>query len=354
MMILRSLIVAIAVVVLAANPIPSGATEAGADDEDRYDVAQAVRVRTNFHLDASLATVQEAAVNISRYPDMSWGVPLSADEAAEMQRRIRQYEATLPLVREARNDPSWAGWWLDHSDGGRPVLLFAADPSTKRAEYGHLLPRVSEVRIENAALTLAELERGRATILAADGELAGEGIVLTGVGIDMSGNQLKVEVERASPAAHAAIAARFHGRFVVREEPAARADACPETGCLPLKGGIGITDQRTGDIQSACTIGYLARRTDVNPDKLVGVTAGHCIVSAEGHGRWRHGSQDIGNSASKGGIPFIPGSTTTTPTLAFSTLASFLRSQAIEISYWLMSLPSWSTTSARRALMPIK
>jgi hypothetical protein len=270
---------------------------------DTATLDSAVQFRTTFFLDATPETVRLAAVDREAYPDTSWGVPLSTAEAAEMQRRLRTYESVLPLVREARQDPAWAGWWLDHASRGSPVLLFAADPASRRAEFEHLAPKGVTVTFQLAAVSLTALEERRRKVLAAESELAKKGVVLTGVGIDMSGNQLTVDVESISAGTHATIAALAGDRFALAQDGPAGADACPATGCLPLKGGIGMTDQRTVDPMSRCTAGYLARRTDVSPAKLVVVTAGHCIVSAVGHQPWRHGGTDIGNSATKNGNP---------------------------------------------------
>jgi hypothetical protein len=287
---------ALAMMVVAFAPAAGAAeTQFGAAaataDRERADTVHAQQLRADLGFDASAKTVAAAAADALAFPDMTWGIPLSGAEAAEMVRRVDVWNAVLPAVDQAASDPAWAGWYLDNADGGTPVLLFAADPSAKAAVLP--LPAKTRVRVEQVRRSLAELESERAQLLASETELAAEGVILTGIGIDVRNNRLSIAIDGSTVSARAAIAPRLGADPAIRSEAAAGSDACPATGCAPIKGGIGMTDLG-GDWP--CTIGYLGRRTDTNPDRLVVVTAGHCVHFGSGNDPWKHGSTNIGNS----------------------------------------------------------
>ncbi len=146
---------------------PGGAVQAQgsevvADERCRHrrgaDLAQAMALRTDLSLDASAATVKRAAEDAVGYPNMTWGVPLSDAEAAEIQRRIQVMESLLPAIHEAQKDPSWAGWQLDHAAGGMPVVYVAADAASRADALAKLAPPSTRVVVVEVERSLADLE----------------------------------------------------------------------------------------------------------------------------------------------------------------------------------------------------
>lgn len=271
-------------------------------DIDQPSLQHAARFRAELALEASDPIIRRAATDRDSYPDMTWGIPLSVDEAAEIQRRIDVWQDMLPAVARAEEDPAWAGWWLDHAAGGQAVLQFAGDADGKLAALASLIPRGTSVRAERVELTLRDLNALRDELVSREVGLTSQGIELTAIGLDVRANALAVSVRRNISGSQAAIADEIGSRFSLREEPPAGPDTCPASGCLPVKGGIGIADQRTSG-NTPCTIGYMARRTDTVPDKLVFVTAGHCVQFAAANDPWRHGSVNIGSAATEAGVP---------------------------------------------------
>lgn len=125
------------------------------------------------------------------------------------------------------------------------------------------------------------------------GELARLGFDVTSIGFDLPANRVTVGLAHLTTTASDAIRARYGDVVVTRERPPAVADTCPQTGCLPLKAGIGMLSK--GGAWPG-TIGYLARRTDVSPDVLVLVTAGHIVKLGSGAtgDPFTHGTTNLG------------------------------------------------------------
>ncbi len=86
----------------------------------------------DLSLDASPATVTRAAQDAVGYPNMTWGVPLSDAEAAEIQRRIQVMESLLPAIhgRTRRRGSGDGGRWVTGAviDVYGGLTLGLADP----------------------------------------------------------------------------------------------------------------------------------------------------------------------------------------------------------------------------------
>lgn len=91
--------------VAAVDASPITATVA---TSDRGDLGHAAEFRAKLGFDASSATVVRAAADLAGFPDMTWGIPLSLAEAAELQRRIKVMESVHPAVKAAEEDPTYS------------------------------------------------------------------------------------------------------------------------------------------------------------------------------------------------------------------------------------------------------
>lgn len=138
MLVVASIAVSLTVPSVQANE--AAATDLSGVEPERADIAHAIRLREEQGLDASLETVMRAAKDAEAYPDMTWSIPMSTAEAAEIQRRLRVWESVLPGLETVEKDPDWAGWWLDNSRGGRPVFQFVGDIGTKSETLSRLVP----------------------------------------------------------------------------------------------------------------------------------------------------------------------------------------------------------------------
>lgn len=290
---------------LAASPATIAVdTPLGTPSQSDVELEQAARFRAALGFDATEATVNRAASDRTAYPDLTFGVPLSKTEAAEVLRRNQVALDIAPAIESASADPTWAGAWIDHRSGGVPVFQFAGDTKGKAQALESSLPPGVAYRLVSVRRSLAELEQAKASVWDEADALRSRGIEITAVGIDTAGNRLRVGVLGVDAAVEAMPTDEFGPDLEVHQQDYGTADACPETGCLPIKAGIGITDANSS---FPCTVGYLARRTDTNPDQLVAVTAGHCIKLGNKTSPWKHGSSNVGVTSTKGSGVYVHG-----------------------------------------------
>lgn len=263
-------------------------------------IADATRFRQQLAFDATPATVSRAATDRAAYPDLTFGVPLSRPEADEVLRRDQIALDIAPVIETVAKEPGWAGAWLDHTASGQPVFQFTGDATMRMPELAPLMPAdVPSYRVVTVAHSLVDLDAQRDTVWAAADSLAGQGIEITGIGIDTIGNRLRIGLLEPTDAASATLRSMFGADIEIHQEDYGAADSCPATGCMPIKAGIGVTDTNGN---YPCTIGYLAKRTDTNPDQLVAITAGHCVKLASKAHYWKHGSVYIGLPSKKSGV----------------------------------------------------
>jgi hypothetical protein len=297
---IRSIIIAaLSVTLVGGTPAAAGTSLVNADPavatSTEGDLAQAAVFRHDIGFDASATTIARAATDRAAYPDLTFGVPLSEAEATELLRRNQIAVDIGPATSILAEDPAWAGVWIDHSAGGVPVFQFATDAAEAQAKVDRVLSKGVDHRVVAVARSYAELDAIRAKIFAAAAELEASGLVVTSVGFDTIGNRLRVGLLSLSTDSRNAMAGRF-GPVVVHEQGFAATDACPETGCMPIKAGIGVTDTNGN---WPCTVGYLAKRYDTSPDQLVAITAGHCVKRGSKSAYWQHGSVNIGLPSQK-------------------------------------------------------
>ncbi len=265
---------------------------------------QAARFRKTLAFDATEATVNRAAADRTAYPDLTFGVPLSKAEAAEVLRRNQVALDIVPAIELASANASWAGVWIDHQSGGVPVFQFAGNAEGQALALEKALPRGTDYRLASVGRSISELERAKASVWDAADALRTRGIEITGVGIDTPGNRLRIGVLAFDATTEAALTDALGPDVEVHQQDYGTADACPETGCLPIKAGIGVTDAND---KFPCTVGYLAKRTDTTPDQLVAITAGHCIKLGNKSSYWQHGGVDVGQVSTKGTGVYVHG-----------------------------------------------
>ena len=189
--------------------------------------------------------------------------------------------ASDPAHLYARESDGFAGMYLGQLDGGKPVFRFVGSDSIDRGPILDLLPKGTEIRVEEARYTLSQLEVIRDRVVAAEEQLAGVGILVVSEGI-----------QDLTTAKEATVSDRIGPGLSFREDAPGIADACVNFwfDCFPLKGAVRV--EETAFPAGGCTVGFLTKRDGNGQISLV--TAGHCFVAHLGQGAtWRHGNNDV-------------------------------------------------------------
>lgn len=339
----RVVVVPVALVLLALSASTPVAANVSLAELER------AREFRSFHgFRSTTDTLIRAAGDEAAFPDRTWGVALTSDEATEMQRRIALMERAAVLVEPLSSDVGWAGWWIDQQAGGVPVFQFVGDPGEARSKIEAELG-ANEYRIGTVMHSYRDLSDLMEALSAASDELVEGGIPITGVALNVRSNTIRVSLDPLTEKAKAYLLDRYGGPMIFDDEPVAEADSGCISGCLPLKGGIGIAPQDKP--LRYCTSGYMARRADTDPDKLQFVTAGHCVEFGSPYGPWLHGSTSVGNSPTGGGnymetyfdhsdgdVGLVTVSTSQIPTIKNEMLVGYNPT----VIYRVQAAPSWS------------
>jgi hypothetical protein len=233
-----------------------------ATSESEDELAYARELRIQLGLPSDEAALQAAA---SAQPDeltSTLGIPLTPDEAAEVDRRIRVQVGLSDAIDLAEASPGWAGAWIDQQSGGRVVFQFAGAEFGMDRALASSLPPEASFEIRSVQESMRSIEARRDAILGDVGVLRKLGINVTGVGTDVPGNRPSVTVDTMTDGTVETLQKRYGAAIQVKQGGVAAADACPETRCTPLKAGIGMLGKGGG---WPCTVGYLARRDRWEP-----------------------------------------------------------------------------------------
>ncbi len=254
-------------------------------------VQGAIRFRTSFGLVDRPALVA-ATFGDSMYTSEDWGVPLSAVELQDLDRRSARVLAALPGIEAASKLPGFAGAYFDQERGATPVVLTSGGLGNARSAISSAVGSSDDFEVQQVARSLAELERLQERVIARVDELERQGIDLLRINYRFRSNKIEVVVESggANVRARAASIVDAPDGIEVVEGVQPVADACVNyADCPNAKGGIKILGNSSIPV---CTAGFMAKRTDVSPDALVLLTAGHCQVWSQTNGNltWWHDS----------------------------------------------------------------
>ncbi len=254
--------------------------------EDVAELQNAIAFREIFGLSSDSETARKAATS----PDSSrnYGVPLSAAEEKELDRRAQVEEDSYAAAAFGRKDGSWAGFYFDQHARGIPVFLFAGDVSAMRSRVADQLPDGMDFAVEQVPRTLSQLRETRDAIAASFDDLRAAGIRVMSAGLDISDNQVVVGIEGLTDSSKREVLSRFGEGLRFEERKPAQSDACPVSNCRPIKGGIKMVGSQTG---KPCTAGFIVRRETNNALSML--TAGHCIWVQDPNGNplgdnWYH------------------------------------------------------------------
>jgi hypothetical protein len=290
---------------LVIGLLTSGSTPRGVDATDATstlndslpDASDAsMHFRLTFGLRADPDYVALAAKGGPDFNNLDWGVPLSAAEASEMQRRLDVQHSLTAAIQYASAQPSYAGAYIDQLQGGMPVFLFtdvaAVDPSKLTAE----VDPSSKLAIGAATRTLQELTATQARVSDARDGLRAVGIDVTSVSTNVQTNQVEIRVANLNEKTAGALRELAPDAVLV-DSKRPLADACSITSCPPptgIIGGLYIIESGT----HYCTSGWVGKRLDVSGVTAL-VTAGHCVRG--GALDWHHAGSVIGSAVNSNG-----------------------------------------------------
>jgi hypothetical protein len=142
---------ALTMVLLAALP-----TAAQLSPSER-DMNQAQQFREHFGFPSSMEIVRESFADPQAYPDMSNGIPLTLEEAAELDRRQALFLAALPAIDFAKTLDGFADSHLDQHRGGIPVFFYTGDIEARRAAIAEVMPEGIDFDVQQAEYTIRQL-----------------------------------------------------------------------------------------------------------------------------------------------------------------------------------------------------
>jgi hypothetical protein len=191
---------------LTEPPAPSPTLDAEPATAAELD---AQRFRGDFGLRSDLAWIRVVAADPGS-DRTTYGVPLTADEIAELSRRSSALEAIRgPVLDYATAQPDYAGAWIDNDRGGILVVQFAGPVLKHQAAlFAMVRPgaplEVREVRWSQSQLEAlqGQIEAGRDWFLTIPASLYGDG---TNVVTD----RFEVQVSSADPDVEAKVLAHF-------------------------------------------------------------------------------------------------------------------------------------------------
>lgn len=258
-----------------------------------------MQYRESVGFQADQAFVQRADLDAVGFPHRELGIALSDAEYAEIMRRSDIQVASVKAHVYAETLSGFAGMYLDQNDGGKPVFLFVGSQSIDRQAILDKLPMGTEIRIEEARFTLADLEAIQGQVIASEDRLSALGVAVVSEAIDVKHNSVLVGVSGLTDEKGSLIAKMVGPGVTLREDEASTFDGCVDSwkDCFPLKGAVRV--QEPNYSLGICTAGFLMKRDGNSQISLS--TAGHCFVSSGGQGaRWAHGdNQVLIGSASK-------------------------------------------------------
>lgn len=227
-----------ALIAFAIGPIDRAAALSDAE------FAEAARFRTDFGFDAGRAHIDTTSV--SPESNLTYGIPLTPEEAAEMDRRVAIEQKLAPLGAFLAGIPEFGGAYIDHHAGHVLVLGFVGDAAPHAAAVQSLLPAGAQFRMRNVEVSERELRRIQRTI---DSDrawlLQTLGVEVFEVPVDYETNSVGVGVTKLSPEIDEALLERYGSAVRAYISQPGEVTACTSRdNCgSPLRGGVHLFDQ---------------------------------------------------------------------------------------------------------------
>lgn len=260
-------------------------------------VSESVRIRTELGLRADTSYVSRTLSDSTGFPRREFnGIPLSQDEARELERRIAIQQSIGPAREWASRQTGSAGGYTDQLAGGVPVFAFTGDPSLIEPGLVAQMPKGTPFRIERVSRSMSDLLSLKAQVRGQWDSLERADIDILDVGIDTMANVVSIGVIGLTRDEELTLRGLFPDGVVVTGQQPARLDSCTSrTDCGdPIKGGLTITPS---GLSGYCTSAYIGELNNSSPATLRVVTAGHCIELKGGIGKaWKHNGVTFGTA----------------------------------------------------------
>lgn len=188
-------------------PFPTSVT--GGD----VDSTEALRFRTEMGFPTDLAHITAVSRDAASLWD--YGVALTPEEKAEIDRRIAIEAKTGPLSQFLHSVPAYAGGYTDQAGGHVFVIGFATDPLEFEPRIVDLLPAGAEYRLRQVQHPLGKLRELQDRITEDRDTLAKLGVDVNTIIVDEVNNQVEVGIAKLEDGAVATLEERY-GKDVLR------------------------------------------------------------------------------------------------------------------------------------------
>lgn len=269
-----SAVIIIAESVDASQAVAESTVQApAATDWSSSDPAWQAEIQFREAMGLSTDPVLIANTMVDPSADRLYGVALTLEERAEIDRRVKIQASLDPLTKRATELDGFGGLWIDQRAGG--VINVGVTVSAKEAAAAlePLLPPGAELRVTTVLRTLAALEDVANRIGDDLVTLSAQGIAVGHLYVDVPGNGVVVGLLETSADALQALKVRY-GDFVATEASAPEATSCTgrET-CPGPPRRAGISGGPAGtSLHGRCTIAFLVHYGQY----IQWLTAGHC------------------------------------------------------------------------------
>jgi hypothetical protein len=203
-------------------------------------IAEAIRFRSSVGLRADEAYVRQLAVDPTASTAVTlYGVPLTPDEIAELDKRARNSDLVAETLKTyGRDHPDqWAGTFVDQRGGGMVVIQFTGDLNEHRAALSKLVNPAASWEVRDARWSLADLASKRDLIEADRGWFETiDASYVRSVALPID-NVVELRISSANPAAPDLVTEHFHGDGWLRV----------------LSDGVGVWDGPRGDLRVQVT-----------------------------------------------------------------------------------------------------
>lgn len=244
----------------------------------------ALRVALGLSTDA----LHLAAVHADPSGSAELGIPLDAEEAADVRRRAALQDEISEYKQTFQTRSGFAGFYVDQKGGGELVIMVTSPAQESAVAWANARPEGTSVRIEVVSRTYDELVRLAARINADRAQLMSRGVELNSVWVDEPANQVVVTAHPLTDDMRKIVRSTYPDVTVVDEPPPELAACVSRSNCTnPLRAGIWVTFSGGG----ACTSNFVARNAGSTLDIYL-ITAGHCALLSE---RAYHNGVQIGN-----------------------------------------------------------
>jgi len=181
-----------------------------------YPVDAAIAWRNEFGLRADRAYVEQ--VNTDPSSTIEFGVPLTKDEAGELNQRNDALAQVLGRLQEdVQALSAFGGIYVDQTQGAHIVILTTGDPKALDSIFAKYADSGVTFEARRVQYTYAELLQLQYTISGQMEKLRGEGIEINEVGVDIKANRVTIGVTKLTASTLSKLAAEFGPRVQVIE-----------------------------------------------------------------------------------------------------------------------------------------